>query len=184
MKFEYVLQIYWSKGLLMNSKLQSFQTPFNDMFKIPGGFSWPTKRLIISRFELHQLKRNPHQPIDSFGRFVPMTLNSIFSQITSVNDTVLELTKYNLLRLYVIKTTRGRSHALGKPSRGQRTWSNAWTAYNNNAQTRAFISAYQKMKKETTKEEKIDYRLKKKKSFVVKKKEAMSVIKIKANSWF
>ena len=41
---------------------------------------------------------------------------------------------------------------------------------------------YQKMKKETTKEEKIDYRLKKKKSFVVKKKEAMSVIKVKANS--
>ena len=177
MKFEYVLQIYWSKGLLINSKLQSFQISFNDVFKEPGGFSWPVKNLLIDRFELYPLKRNPNQGLDTFGLYVPMTLNLLFSQLTSVNATVSELTRYNLLRLYLIKTTRGRCHALGKPSRGQRTWSNAWTAYNHNCETRAFISAYQKMKKETAREEKIDYRITKKKIIYRTKKRSSSCYK-------
>lgn len=184
MKFEYVLQIYWSKGILINSKLQPYSTKFSEVFYEPKGFSWPTKRQLISRFELHTFKRKPHQPLDLFGPHIPMTINVIFSQITSVNSTTLDLTRHNLLRLYLIKSTRGRSHALGKPSRGQRTWSNAWTAYNYNSETRAFISAYQKLKKSTTPEEKIDYRLIKKKSLITKKKEAVSVEKIRVNMWF
>ena len=44
-----------------------------------------------------------------------------FSQLTSINNTIFELIKYNLIRLFLIKTFRGRSHALGKPVRGQRT---------------------------------------------------------------
>ena len=163
MKFEYVLQIYWSKGLLINTRLQSYQVSFNDIFVEPGGFAWPVKNLLIDRFELRTFRRRPKQPINIFGLYIPMTLNLMFSQLTSVNATVSELTRYSLLRLYLVKTTRGRSHALGKPSRGQRTWSNAWTAYNYNCETRAFITAYQKIKKETMKEEKIDYRIQKKK---------------------
>ena len=184
MKFEYVLQIYWSKGILINSKLQSFQTIFNDLFVESKGFSWPVKNLLIDRFELYSFLRNPHQKIDTLGLYIPMTLNLLFSQLTSVNATVSELTRYNLLRLYLVKTTRGRCHALGKPSRGQRTWSNAWTAYNHNCETRAFISAYQKIKRETAREEKIDYRITKKKSFIVQKKEVVAATKIRINTWF
>lgn len=79
------------------------------------------KLLLIDRFEFHALRRHPKQPIAGLAPFLVMALNIMFSQLTSVNNTVLELTKYNLVRLYLIKTTRGRSHALGKPSRGQRT---------------------------------------------------------------
>ena len=39
MKFEHVLQIYWSKGLLLNGKLLSFGTNFNTMFGLTGGFA-------------------------------------------------------------------------------------------------------------------------------------------------
>ena len=184
MKFEYVLQIYWSKGLLINSKLQPYNTKFSEVFYEPKGFSWPTKRQLISRFELHTFRRKPHQRLDLLGLYIPMTMNLMFSQVTSVNSTTSDLTRYNFLRLYLIKTTRGRSHALGKPSRGQRTWSNAWTAYNYNSETRAFISAYQKLKKSTIREEKIDYRMIKKKSAIVKKKEAVAVEKIRINMWF
>lgn len=49
------------------------------------------------------------------------SLNLIFSKITNINGQESELKRGNLIRLYLIKTTRGRSHALGKPSRGQRT---------------------------------------------------------------
>ena len=184
MKFEHVLHIYWSKGFLISGKLQSFQTSFNDMFYKPGGFSWPMKLLLVDRFEFHALRRNPNQPISSLAPFFVMTLNIMFSQLTSVNNAVVDLTKYNLLRLYLIKTTRGRSHALGKPSRGQRTWSNAWTAYNTNRVTRAFINEYQMTKKKNTREEKVNYKLKKKKSFLKEKKETVTTIKTRINFWF
>ena len=52
-------------------------------------------------------------------------LNIIFSQINSVNNQIPELKKLNTLRLYLIKSYRGRCHAIGKPVNGQRTWSNA-----------------------------------------------------------
>ena len=64
---------------------------------------------------------NPNQPINSFAVDLPASLNVLFSKLTSVNNTVVDLTRLNLIRLYLTRTTRGRSHALGKPSRGQRT---------------------------------------------------------------
>lgn len=66
------------------------------------------------------------------------------SQLTSINNTIFELIKYNLIRLYLIKTFRGRSHALGKPVHGQRTWSNASTASNCNRTLRIFINQVKK----------------------------------------
>ena len=184
MKFEHVLQIYWSKGLLMNGKLQTFQTPFRDMFVVPGGFNWPMKNLLIARFELYQLVRSPQIPLNDFGTCFTSSLNMLFSQLTSINNSVSQLTRFNFLRLYLIKTTRGRAHALGKPSRGQRTWSNAWTAYNHNRVTRAFINDYQRLENANAKEEKINYKLIKKRSLRKEKKETVSKVIIKNNTWF
>jgi len=48
-------------------------------------------------------------------------LNIIFSQVNSVNNSIEDIKKLNILRLYLIKSYRGRCHALGKPTRGQRT---------------------------------------------------------------
>ena len=184
MKFEHVLQIYWSKGFLINGKLQSFQTDFNSMFSLTGGFSWGTKNLLIRRFELYKLLRVTSTPLLEISPTFSTSINPMFAQLTSVNNSIFELTRLNLLRLYLIKTTRGRSHALGKPSRGQRTWSNAWTAYNTNKTTRAFISAYQKLEKANAKEEKINYKLIKKKSLLRKKKETVTKVRIRVNNWF
>ena len=182
MKFEHVLQIYWSKGFLVSGKLQSFQTPFKSIFNVPRGFSHSTKNVLISRFELHTLAVNPNQPISTFEINLPMSLNVLFSKLTSVNNTALDLTRYNLFRLYLTRTTRGRSHALGKPSRGQRTWSNAWTAYNCNKETRAFISTYQKLQNASRQDEKVNYKLIKKKSLRKERKETVSTSKVKVNN--
>lgn len=184
MKFEHVLQIYWSKGFLINGKLQGFHTSFKYLFDVPGGFGWPTQNALIRRFELFRVLQSPDKPIADVSATFATSLNLMFSHMTSINDTVFDLTRYNLLRLYLIKTTRGRAHALGKPSRGQRTWSNAWTAYNVNKTTRAFISAYQRVLKERTQEEKINYRVLKKKSLRKQRKEAVSKVTIKVNNWF
>ena len=184
MKFEHVLQIYWSKGFLTNGKLQHFNTPFKNIFEPVGGFSHPTKKILRSRFELYSLLSNPNQPISSLRNDLPLSLNKLFSKITSINNTVADLTRYNLLRLYLIKTTRGRSHALGKPSRGQRTWSNAWTAYNHNKVTRAFIGEYQKIQNANKQTEKVNYKLLKKKSLRKERRETVSTVTSAVNNWF
>ena len=45
-------------------------------------------------------------------------MNSLYLQVT-------ELNKLNVVRLFLIKSFKGKAQAVGKPSRGQRTWSNA-----------------------------------------------------------
>lgn len=52
-------------------------------------------------------------------------LNHYYSEISSVNNIYIDLKRLNIIRLYLIKSYKGRCHAIGKPVRGQRTWSNA-----------------------------------------------------------
>lgn len=74
---------------------------------------------------------------------------------------------------------------LGKPVRGQRTWSNAWTAYNSNRLLRSFVTQAYLILNKDIKVEKIDYkRLKKKQK---KKSSSPSAKKLKKSNlaiWF
>ena len=47
---------------------------------------------------------------------------------------------------------------LGKPTRGQRTWSNAWTSYNYNKLLRAFINKTYFLLNKNKRKEKIEYK--------------------------
>jgi len=88
------------------------------------------------------------------------TLNIIFSQINNVNSTIIELHKLHIVRKYLIKSYQGYCHALGKPVRGQRTWSNAWNSFKCNNVLRNFISKVKHLKSFLDKntKTKIDYR--------------------------
>lgn len=119
----------------------------NDFFNLLGGFSFFMKQLFVKRFELTYFFfykntiffRNEKEKIKIF--------NSYFSFITNTNSNINDLLRYNLIRLYLTRTFRGRAQALGKPCRGQRTWSNAWTAYKVNTVIRSFITQVNKTKK-------------------------------------
>jgi ribosomal protein S13 len=78
------------------------------------------QRAYISRFEaLIFAKKNKNfvsLPLD-----YRKIINMYFSHLVSINHSIFELLKYNAIRLYLIKSHRGRCLALGKPSRGQRT---------------------------------------------------------------
>lgn len=81
--------------------------------------------------------------------------------------------------MYLIKSYRGRCHALGKPVKSQRTWSNAWSSFKNNLVLRSFIS-YTKsniLKDKST--EKINYKFLKKR-YVTKQKKVDKVEKKKS----
>ena len=127
------------------------------------GFNLFNKLKIIRRFELTHLYYNPKATLGELDKESRRSLNRIFSQMGSINFQVTELNRLNVIRLFLIKSFRGKAQAFGKPSRGQRTWSNAWTAYLYNKDLRTFIGNVQRQLNKDKKEEKINYKFIKKK---------------------
>ena len=125
MKYEHILQIYWTKGFFFGGKLFYFDQTLNDlMFHLPG-LGKQFLQLLVNRFELtFFLKIKSTLLIDyqnTMKKPILKSLNVIFSQVNTVNNQLEDLKRLNIIRLYLIKSHRGRSHALGKPVRGQRT---------------------------------------------------------------
>lgn len=89
------------------------------------GIGVSTKVLLLSRFEMnHSIKvvSEDVSVVEDFRKLdIVNTLNVLFSQINSVNNSLDELNRLTIIRLYLIKSYRGKCHALGKPVKGQRT---------------------------------------------------------------
>jgi hypothetical protein len=129
MRFEHILQVYWSKGFFFGGKLfYTNSLNYNNIFKDHlFGFRHKfqdilTKRLELTTFALHY--SNLYYLVDYFYIFkkkYTKTINIIFSQINNVNMTLKELQKLNIVRKFLIKSYKGYCHAIGKPVRGQRT---------------------------------------------------------------
>ena len=148
------------------------------------GIGLSTKLQILKRFELTSFYYNQRATFLETSKEVKKSINRIFSQMSSLNFQVTEINRLNVIRLFLIKSFRGKAQALGKPSRGQRTWSNAWTAYLVNRDLRKFIAEVQKQLNKDKKEEKINYKLLKKKTL---NKQQQSVVNKKVEKravWF
>jgi hypothetical protein len=138
-------------------------------------------KLFYKRFEFRYyfFFKNYEKPLHLLPIFQRKAFNVFLSKLISINNSIFELQKFNLIRLFLIRTYRGRCHALGKPSRGQRTWSNASTAFNINKTIKSFIQEVRKLnfvekKKESLNKKFIKKKIRKKapkmKMFIVKKK--------------
>lgn len=83
------------------------------------------RQLTVDRFELTGLEQKRSVELPEYQqlshRVIDLPLNIIYSQVHTVNHQHDELLRFNIIRLYLIKTYRGKCHALGKPVRGQRT---------------------------------------------------------------
>jgi len=71
------------------------------------------------------MRINPKLTFITLDKEVLRSLNRVLSQMSSVNYQVYDINRLNLIRLFLIKSFRGKAQAFGKPARGQRTWSNA-----------------------------------------------------------
>jgi len=182
LKFEQVLQIYWSKGFLYNGRVVSFQSNLKSFCSEVGGINLATKIQILKRFELNLLYNNYLKLFSYYDKDLRKSINILLSQISSVNNQVYEINRFNLIRLYLIKSYRGKAQALGKPSRGQRTWSNAWTSYHYNKTIRNFITNIQKNLNKNKKEEQINYKVIKKKTKKTKNNSSLKKVKKKTNN--
>ena len=188
MRFEHILQIYWTKGYFFGGKLFYFDQSFNELFEQTPGLGPKTKMLFKKRFELtYFLQRRKKENLMNYQthdfRSIDRPINIIYSQINSVNNQSPELYRLAIIRLYLIKSYKGRCHALGKPVRGQRTWSNAWNAYNVNKTLRSFISETRRLLRQSAREEKINFKVVKKK-YASKQKKKTKTLKKKKLVWF
>jgi ribosomal protein S13 len=95
-----------------------------EFFDDKAGLSHKSKNQFVKRFELYfyTLLKNKNKTFIDFTKLNQRKIiNMYLSRLNSINYDISEIIKYNFIRLYLIKTFRGRCHALGKPSRGQRT---------------------------------------------------------------
>lgn len=125
MKFENVLQIYWTKGFFYGGQLFYFDQTPNELFSQTPGLGKTFYIKFTQRFESTLYRRRKKINVQDYqkitNRKILIPLNVLYSQVNSVNNTVYDLTRLNIIRLYLIKSYRGRCHAIGKPVRGQRT---------------------------------------------------------------
>lgn len=187
MKFEQVLQIYWTKGFLYSGKVLPFDSNWWSFCNEVGGLGRTTRVKFVRRFELHHFFYNKRKSFGELDSGIHRSINLILSKMSSLNYKSSEIQYLNLVRLYLIKSYRGRAQALGKPSRGQRTWSNAWTAYHHNKTIRNFVVTMQRKLNKDKKEEKINYKLLKKKiqkPLKAKQNNTSHMPTKKSNAWF
>lgn len=184
MKFEQLLQIYWSRGFLYGGKLHPFQVDMQDFFESKSGLGPKARKKFIQRFELNYFLFKKDELLTVLSLDRRKIINMYLSRITSINNNIFELIKYNFIRLYLIRTFRGRCSALGKPSKGQRTWSNASNAYKCNRLIRVFISQVRKNNVIEKKTESLNLKMIKKKVRKTAPKIKMVFTKKKKNLWF
>jgi len=186
LKFEHLLQIYWTKGLFFGGNLFYTNKTFYEIFSYTPGLGKSSKLFLTKRLELsNSVSVNLTSLLEfktMYHREITGLLNNYYSQVSSVNNVLWDLTRLNIIRLYLIKSYKGRCHAFGKPSRGQRTWSNGWTAFKYNNTLRKFISETKLKLNKDKVVEKINYKLTKKKYGVNKKK--LKKVIVKRLVWF
>jgi ribosomal protein S13 len=186
MKFEHVLQIYWTKGFFFGGNLFYTNQTLTSFLSCTPGLSKQVKKTLNERFELTNFLKQPNTLIPSYelttARLLVRPLNIFLSQINSVNNNYKELTRLNIIRYFLIKSHRGYGHAVGKPVHGQRTWSNAWNSYRVNKTLRFFLAEMKNKNSLTQPLKKHNYKvLQKKYPKSVKKKKKVT---IEVTKWF
>jgi ribosomal protein S13 len=157
LKFEHILQVYWAKGFFWGGKLiypnnLNYSTVTKDLYGVNHKFKiLLTKRLEFSTFLYFTSKTTYlRNYLIFYSKNVTKTINIIFSQINNVNSSLIELKKLNILRKYLVKSYKGYCHVIGKPVRGQRTWSNGWNSFKCNNFLRNFVNTVKTLKLKNT----------------------------------
>ena len=186
MKFEHLLQIYWAKGFLYGGAIEPFDISVDNLFKVFFGTAAKSQQVFVRRFECSDINLNTQKTFMDISENKLKAMNTYFSRIASVNNPLGEILRYTIIRLYLIKTFRGRCQAIGKPSRGQRTWSNAANAFNCNTILRDFIAEILKIKEKEREKVStvINYRKLQRKISRKTNKPKTKIIKKKDNLWF
>lgn len=191
MKFDHLLKIYWARYFLYGGCTFPFQTSFRNLRLTLPGLNWRTFKAFYRRFDINfRIKGVWNWNVFHWGEAKRRTLNIYFAKMLSVNDGTEEWVRINMIRHFLIRSYRGKAMALNKPCHGQRTRSNARTAYYARNAFKLFIAKLrqkqqQKRKREAAK--KFDYRrpkVIKRRRRPSRRKRKMRLALIGSNLWF
>jgi len=135
-----------NNGFYFNKAIHSYTSiTFNFILNSLNFFKSRSTRFLLFRSEVQFFNNKPNFQIED-----NLDCGSSFVKKKVINAEILKtlppfrnpnhLVNLNILKKYLIKSYKGKCHALGKPVRGQRTWSNAMNSKNNNFFIRKCIS--------------------------------------------
>ncbi len=132
--------------------------PVNELHQDLQGFGPHSFLNLAKKLELSvEMVENPL--CSEFHEARLRSINVYLAQMSSINIPLLEYEQKATTRYYLIKSYRGRCQALGKPSHGQRTWSNAKTAFRDTNHIKAYISHFKKTHIKVEVVKKINYQV-------------------------
>lgn len=97
------------------------------------GFSKNLHKLLMSRLENRADKK-----VNLLNTSQIFVVYKILLSIVPEHKDLKKRHMFNIFMLDLINSYRGLRHAFGLPVRGQRTWTNAWSAYRSNLNLRQF----------------------------------------------
>lgn len=97
------------------------------------GFSKKLLGLLQSRLETRLDKK-----VKEFSISKMFVIYSILLSIVPQDRELKKKVVFNVFMLDLINSYRGLRHSFGLPTRGQRTWTNAWSVYRSNLMLRQF----------------------------------------------
>jgi ribosomal protein S13 len=146
LKFDHLLQIYWTYKFLYGGKTYDFSLTPTTLLKNLPGLSQSIQNRYFEKYEINQISSPktliPFTKLKSDQR---MAMNFFLGQLLNVNADIFEWERINSLRKFLIKSYSGRALAIGKPVRGQRTHSNAYTAKHLKSPFKSFISSLRQL---------------------------------------
>lgn len=135
-----------NNGFYFNKTIHHYsKITFNFLLNSLGFLKGRSMTFLLLRSEV-QFSKNKLKLRDESFIDCPLTfkkkkiINAELLKILPPFRNTNHLKNLNILKKYLIKSYVGKCHALGKPTRGQRTWSNAMTSKNNNFFIRKCIS--------------------------------------------
>ena len=128
MKSEKLIYLLWTRYFLIHGLFLNCLTNIFILFKSVSGLNLYFKMKVWNRLELIATKKSISIGINVLTKVEQFVVNRLLFNYSSINHSYKLILKLHAVRLFLIKNYRGKAQFLGKPSKGQRTWSNAKTA--------------------------------------------------------
>jgi hypothetical protein len=137
LKFEHVLQTYWTRHYLYNGSLRlSFFSPQQVLYSFAGLHKQTQRKLILlleSNYYFFLLSNSFYFNQSYFNDLtlrVRFRINQFCGRIGSLNYTLNELLSLHVVHRLLLQTYRGRCFFFKRPVRGQTTRTNCHNAKN------------------------------------------------------
>jgi ribosomal protein S13 len=121
LKSDQLILVYWARGLYYNSRVVEFIHSLHNFLSLNAGINVSSLNILLKRLEINKQNFGLKLNLLAFSTQQQYALNNELSAVASTNYPVRMLYRFNILKLFFIRSYKGICHILGKPVHGQRT---------------------------------------------------------------